>query len=239
MLDKKVSPAFIKTITNFVIFRSCSARDLAKRFRNAKYIELQTGETLYEQGRDPKGVFLIESGSLKVIRSFTVGKSIMIKLVNKRNLSGVEAFLNKEPYQDTAYANEITRVYLLNGMEFLNLIYSNKTCYDGVIEMMNKDLIAARSRIISLSQKRAKQRLAESILWIGDFFGVEDDRRIRYELKPRELAAISGTTLANLYKLLSFFESVGFINYKHNNLRLLEPKKLLHFANADLSNRLK
>ncbi|HIA05791.1 MAG TPA: Crp/Fnr family transcriptional regulator [Flavobacteriales bacterium] len=238
-VDKKASPALMKVITNFVVFHSCSARDLGKHFRDSEQVELEVGEILYKQGDKPQGVFLIESGSLKVVRSLSDGQRIVIKLVNKRSLSGLEALLSEEKYQDTAYANDKVRAYLLNGSAFLSLIFTNKQSYDGVIELMNKDLISARSRIISLSQKRAKQRLAESILWIGDFFGTDEDKRIKYLLRPKELATISGTTLSNLYKLLAFFESLGFISYKHNNLQLMEPKKLLQFANADLSNRLK
>jgi len=239
MIAKKITPVFLRTISNFVIFRSCSALDLTRRFKNSELIELVAGQSLYKRGDDPQGVFIIESGSLKVVRSLEPGKNIAIRLVNRRNLAGLEALLGKEKYQDTAFANDKVRAYLLDKEPFLNLIFSNKTCYDGVIELMNKDLVSARSRIISLSQKRAKQRLAESILWIGDFFGTDENKRIRYQLQPKELATISGTTLANLYKLLTFFESLGFIAYKHNKLQLLEPKKLLQFANVDLSNRLK
>ncbi|MBN4072238.1 Crp/Fnr family transcriptional regulator [Flavobacteriales bacterium AH-315-E23] len=239
MFDKKISPTLLKTISNFIIFRSCSTRDLTKRFKNSKLIELMPGDALYNFGDKPKGIFLIESGTLKITRTVTGEENIAIKLVNKRNLAGLESLFNKEKYQDSAIANDKVRAYLIDGKAFLNLLFSNKTCYDGVIELMNKDLISARSRIISLSQKRAKQRVAESILWIGDFFGTDDNKLIKYKLQPRELASISGTTLANLYKLLTFFESLGFINYKHNKLQLLEPKKMLHFANADLSNQLK
>jgi CRP-like cAMP-binding protein len=237
--DKKISPALLKTIANFVVFRSCSVGELVSRFRDAELVELQAGEVLYEQGNQPRGIFLIESGSLKVVRSLADAQHIVIKLVNKRSLSGLEALLGKGDYQDTAYANDRVTAYLLNGPAFLDILFTNKQCYDGVMELMNKDLVAARSRIISLSQKRAKQRLAESIIWVADFFGTDDNKRVRYLLRPKELATMSGTTLANLYKLLSFFESLGFIRYKYNTLQLLEPKKLLHFANVDLSNRLK
>lgn len=229
----------MKAIANFVVFRACSDRELTRLLKNVQLVELLPGEPLYSQGKEPKGVFLIESGNLKVVRPVSAGKSIAIKLINKRNLAGVEAMLGKDKYQDTALAIDTVRAYLLDGKAFLNLLFSNKTCYDGVIELMNKDLVSARSRIISLSQKMAKQRLAESLLWLSEFFGIDDDKRIKYHLHPRELATIAGTTIANLYKLLVFFETLGFIHYKHNMLQILEPKKLLHFANADLSNRLK
>lgn len=239
MIDKKASPAFIKTISNFVIFRSCSYREIERRFKNVELVELTPGEALYSRGDKSSGVFLIESGNLKMIRQIQKGNSIVIRLINKRNIVGVESLFSEEPFPDTAIAIDKVRAYLLNEKDFTNLIFSNKTCYDGVIELMNKDLISARSRIISLSQKRAKQRLAESILWVGDFFGMDEDKGIRYKLRPGELATLSGTTLANLYKLLALFESLAFINYKYNRLHILEPKKLLHFANVDLSNRLK
>jgi len=239
MIVKKIPPVLLRTISNFIIFRSCAARDLTRRFKESEPIELAAGQPLYKQGDDPQGVFIIESGTLKIVRALEPQKSMVVRLMNKRNLAGLEALLGKEKYQDTALAIEKVRAYRLEKEAFLNLIFSNKTCYDGVIELMNKDLVAARNRIISLSQKRAKQRVAESILWMGDFFGTDGYQQIKYDLHPKELATIAGTTLANLYKLLTFFESLGFIAYKHHKLQLLEPKKLLQFANVDLSNRLK
>jgi len=239
MPDRKVSSAFVKTITSFVIFRSCSVSDMERRFKDSQLVELQPGDTLYSHGETPGGVYLIESGSLKIVRMLSRENSITIRLANKRNLIGLESLFGNEKFQDTAIVIEKVRAYLLAKEAFMNLIFSNKTCYDGVVELMNKDLISARNRIMSLSQKRAKQRVAESIIWLSDFFGTDDDKEIRYNLKPGELATIAGTTLGNLNKLLTLFESMTFIDYKYNKLQVLEPKKLLQFANADLSNRLK
>ena len=239
VIDKKGSPAFLKTLSNFIIFRSCSNRDLERRFKNSEPIELMPGETLYSHGDKPRGVYLIEVGNIKVIRHISRERNITIRLINKRSLLGIESLMSQDDLQDTAIAVDKVRAYLLDKEAFTNLIYTNKTCYDGVIELMNKDLVSARNRIISLSQKRAKQRLAESILWVSEFFGTDEDKGIRYKLRPEELATLSGTTLANLYKLLALFESSAFISYKYNRLHILEPKKLLQFANADFSNRLK
>ncbi|MBL4735180.1 MAG: Crp/Fnr family transcriptional regulator [Flavobacteriales bacterium] len=237
--DKKVSPAFIKAITNFSIFRSCAVRDIERRFNRAELIELFPGDVLYTGSTTPNGVYLIESGNLKIVRTIAEDKWITIKLINRRSLIGLDSLFVAGKFQETTLAIDKVRCYLLNKEAFLDLIFSNKTCYDAVIEMMNKELVAARSRIISLSQKRAKQRLAESILWLSDFFGTDDNKRIKYKIRPGELATIAGTTLGNLYKLLALFESLMFINYRYNSLQILEPKKMFQFASADLSNRLK
>jgi len=232
--DKLLKANFHKLIGYNPVFRACTRMELERTFQNVDCLDLVKGQVLFCKGDWPKNVFLIESGGVKIVRDIGNKKEVIIRFVGKRALVGIDELLGERVCTKSAICVAPTKVYLLPKEPFLKLIYSNITCFDGVIDQLTKDLVFTRTRIVSLSQKTTSQRLAESLLWLNDFFGIDDQKHLKTSINLIDLTSIVGTTLGNLYKLLTLFESMGLILYKNNKLLVIEPRKLTRIANAHL-----
>jgi len=232
--DKTLRQNFFKLIGADPIFSACTKREMERILKGAMYLGLVEGQILFCKGEWPQNVYLIESGSVKIIWEVEASKEVVIRFVGKKTLVGMEGLFREQKYKKSAICVVPAKVYVIPNELIANLINSNITCYNGVIDQLTKDLIYTRTRIVSLAQKTASQRLAESLLLLYNFFGIDGQKQVKTKVKPVDLVSIAGTTLGNLYKLLVLFESMGLIKYKNNLLVLLDIRKLSRIAEAEL-----
>ncbi len=227
--------SFVKLIGANPIFNTCSKRELVNTFKGGQYLDYDEGQVLFSKGDCPQYVFLIESGGFKVVKDAETNKEALVRFVGNETFVGIEDALKEQKYSKSASCVISAKVYLIPKEPFLNLIYSNITCFNGIIDQLTKDLVFIRQRIVSLAQKNTSQRLAEALLLLNGFFGMDALKQIKTNVSPGDLTIIIGTTRGNLYKQLTLFESMGLIIYKNNNLALLDVKKLTRIADVDFS----
>jgi CRP-like cAMP-binding protein len=65
--------------------------------------------------------------------------------------------------------------------------------------------------MVSMAQKTVKQRLAETLLYLHDTFGKNDDETLKIQLSREELAGMIGTATESCIRLLSDFNKLGLI----------------------------
>lgn len=232
--EKIIKSDFFKLIGADPIFSACTKREMERILKGVKCLSFVEGQALFCKGDWPQNVYLIESGGIKIIREVGASKEVIIRFVGKKTLVGMECLFREHKYNKSAVCVVPANVFVIPNESIRNLINLNITCYNGVIDQLTKDLIYTRTRIVSLSQKTASQRLAESLLLLYNFFGIDGQKQVKTQVKPVDLVSIAGSTLGNLYKLLVLFESMGLIKYKNNLLVLLDLRKLSRIAEAEL-----
>jgi hypothetical protein len=62
-----------------------------------------------------------------------------------------------------------------------------------------------------LAQKNVKERLAQTLLYLEEKFGVLGDQSLRLRLSREEIASIIGTATESCIRLLSEFKKLGLI----------------------------
>ena len=95
---------------------------------------------------------------------------------------------------------------------------------------------AAESRNASMSQKNARERLAELFLNFKKAYGKEEaDGRCRLEIKLNrdEIASMVGTANETIIRLISEFREEGILEQDGKVMYIVDEEKLLEFANLD------
>jgi len=86
--------------------------------------------------------------------------------------------------------------------------------------LLSDDLKKADQHITHMAQKPVRERLAEALLFIKETYGYEaDGKTLNLKITREELANLVGTATETVIRLLS--------DFKHDNLVLLEGKKIL------------
>ena len=105
-----------------------------------------------------------------------------------------------------------------------------------LIQKLSRDMGAAESRNASMSQKSARERLAELFLTFRKSYGVEEkDGRIRLDIKLSrdEIASIVGTAHETIIRLVSEFKEEGLLEQDGKVIYIINEEKLCEFANLD------
>jgi CRP-like cAMP-binding protein len=167
------------------------------------------------------------TGKVKSYKDGVGGRSQIIRLIKPIDIFGYRAFFAKEPYLTSASTIESSSAYLVPMQVVEQIIQSNNKLALYFIQSLASDLGVDDARIVSLTQKHVRGRLAESLIMLRDNYGVESDgKTINSHLSREDLANYSNMTTSNAIRTLSNFVSEGVIAVSGRNIQILDEEQL-------------
>ena len=95
------------------------------------------------------------------------------------------------------------------------------------IRQLSLDLGIADERTVNLTQKHIRGRLAESLLFLKDSYGLEEDgATLSIYLSREDLANLSNMTTSNAIRTLSTFVAERIIAIDGRKIKLIDEDKL-------------
>ena len=109
----------------------------------------------------------------------------------------------------------------------IKLIQENADLAMFFIRQLSKDLGISDERTVNLTQKHIRGRLAESLLFLKDTYGVEEDQcTLSIYLSREDLANLSNMTTSNAIRTLSQFATERLITIDGRKIKIIEEEKL-------------
>jgi len=99
-----------------------------------------------------------------------------------------------------------------------------------VMKTICGDLKEADDHMVNMAQKTVKERLAETLLYLQETFGKNDDNTLKVQLSRDELASMIGTATESCIRLLSDFNKLGLIELSGKKIILKDINKLKKIA---------
>lgn len=205
--------------------------NLGKADRNAvtDLVEIKTLDrhsTIFSAGQQPKGVYFLETGKVKIYALGNEGKQQIIHIAGPGELIGYRAMFSGEKYKVYAETLEACRIGFLSQDEFVGLMDKNRNLRDAVLRELAKELGERAVFVTHLAQQTVRQRLASSLLALSELYGEEP-----INLTREDLANYVGTATESLIRLLKEFREEGLIEVQTRKLIVKERAKLLLIIN--------
>jgi CRP-like cAMP-binding protein len=194
------------------------------------------GQTIFFQGNPPFGLYCISQGKIKVSKVGSDGKESIVRIAGPGDVLGHRSLFSKENYSATATVLEDASVCFLDKNYIYEALKKEPSIALNIIEKLSHDMGVAESRNASMSQKNARERLAELFLTFRDSYGIKEaDGRIRLDIKLNrdEIASIVGTAHETIIRLVSEFKDEGILEQEGKVIFITDENKLLEFANLD------
>ncbi len=194
------------------------------------------GQTIFFQGNPPFGLYCIATGKIKVSITGNDGKESIIRIAGPGDVLGHRSLFSKENYSATATVIEDAAICFLDKNYIYTALKKDPTIALNLIEKLSKDMGAAEARNASMSQKSARERLAELFLsFIKNYGHVEENGKIRIDIKLNrdEMASIVGTAHETIIRLISEFKDEGILEQEGKIIYILDERKLFEFANLE------
>jgi CRP-like cAMP-binding protein len=135
--------------------------------------------------------------------------------------------LAEEPYVTSAAAFEASTVYFVPAKVFLSLLKENNDLALYFIKALAVDLGISDLRTVNLTQKHIRGRLAESLLFLKDSYGYEEDgATISVYLSREDLASLSNMTTSNAIRTLTVFVNEKIIAVDGRKIKIIDEEKL-------------
>jgi CRP-like cAMP-binding protein len=191
---------------------------------------IKKGEPVFEEGQSVNGVFCIKEGVCKLSKLSANGKDQIVKLVKPGELLGQRSMISDEVANLSAVALEDMEVCFIPKTEILGFFNHNNDFSMNVMKTICGDLKEADDHMVSMAQKTVKERLAETLLYLEDTFGKNEDQSLRIQLSREELAGMIGTATESCIRLLSEMNKEGIILLEGKKITILQKNKLVKLS---------
>ena len=187
---------------------------------------IKKGEIIFEEGDTINGIYCIKDGICKLTKLSQNGKDHIVKLVKKGELLGQRSMISEETVNLSAIALEDMEVCFIPKTEVMGFFNKNNQFSMNVMRTICGDLKESEDHIVSMAQKSAKERLAETLLYLEETFGKNEDGSLVVQLSREELSGMIGTATESCIRLLSEFNKLGLIELVGKKIILKDINKL-------------
>lgn len=186
-------------------------------------------EVIHHEGDVPEYMMMLVTGKLRVYKEGVGNKVSIIRMLKPYDLFAFRALIAGETYNTSVSAFEPATVYKVEKEAFLKLIKQNNVfCYRFMVEMA-RDLGRSDARVVNLTSKHIRGRLAEALLQLKENYGLDEDgATISMYMSREDLANLSNMTTANAIRTLSQFQAEGMVSIDGRKVKILNVAELIH-----------
>lgn len=182
---------------------------------------------IYCEGDEPHDMMCLLKGKVKIYKDGVGGRSQIIRMIKPIQYFAYRAGFANEPYLTNAAAFEPSTVCVIPMEIVEQLICGNTNLAMFFIRQLSIDLGIADERTVNLTQKHIRGRLAESLLFLCDSYGLEEDgATISIYLSREDLANLSNMTTSNAIRTLSMFASEHIIAMDGRKIKIIDEERL-------------
>jgi CRP/FNR family transcriptional regulator len=210
------------------IFYGLPPEQLAAIAQVARLQTFDKRETLFHQGDEGNGFYIVQTGRVKVFQLSASGREQILHVFSPGDhFAEVPAFDGKV-FPASAEALEPTTVLFFPRQLFLALLEQTPSLTVNMLKSAARHLRRFSHLIDDLSLKEVPGRLAAHLLTLSEQAGQAD--RVELSLSKRELAALLGTIPETLSRVLYRLSAEGLIVVEGTQIQLVDREALRDLA---------
>jgi len=195
--------------------------------KNYEIKHYKKNEIIYVEGGEAKELLCLMHGKVKIYREGAGGRLQIMRILTAIEYFGYRALLAEEPYVTSAMAIEPTTVYIIPGEVFISLLKENNDLAFYFIKALAIDLGISDTRTVTLTQSHIRGRLAESLIFLKNTYGYEEDGvTISVYLSREDLASLSNMTTSNAIRILTAFVNEKMVTVDGRKIKIIDEEKL-------------
>ncbi len=184
-------------------------------------------QIIYAEGEDPEFLWCLLKGKVKKFKEGVGGRVQILRLIRPVQYFGYRAFFAQEPYVSSAGAFEASTLGSVPMELVMDLIRNNNKLALFFIKELSRNLGGSDTKIVNLTQKHIRGRLAEALIVLKDNYGYEDDNStLKIYMAREDLANLSNMTTSNAIRTLSGFVNEKLITVDGRRIRILNEAML-------------
>lgn len=184
-------------------------------------------QIIYAERDQPENLWILLKGKVKIFKDGFGGRTQILRLIRPVQYFGYRAYFANEPYVSSAGAFEASTLGSLPMDLVKELMQQNNKLTWFFIHELSRNLGGSDTKIVNLTQKHIRGRLAEALMVLRDNYGYEDDdSTLRIYMGREDLANLSNMTTSNAIRTLSLFVSEKIITVDGRRIRILNEQLL-------------
>ena len=211
---------YLDAISAMLIYLTTSDEDMIKR--NMISTLYRKGEVIYQEGDTPEGLSFLVKGKVKVCKEGIGGRDWIARMAKPVEMVGYRAVFAEENYNASAQTIEDSVICVIDKKTFFSILRNNPNLMFSIMKLLATELGHSNSRTVTLTQKHIRGRLAETLIFLRNTYGFEEDNQtLKIYLSREDLANLSNMTASNAIRTLSSFNSEGIIALDGRKIKVI------------------
>ena len=182
------------------------------------------GETIFFEGDDADGFYLVSSGQIKVFKMNPMGKEHILHIFGPGEPVGEVPVFSRQPFPATAEAIIKSTTYFFPRKDFVSLIEQNPSIALNMLAVLSRRLRQFATQIENLSLKEVPARLAGYLLYTAEEQG--DTDVVMLPVSKGQLASLLGTIPETLSRIFARMSEEGLIQVEGRMITILDRRGL-------------
>ena len=187
----------------------------------------KNNQIIYAEKEMPEYLWCLLKGKVKLYKDGIGGRQQILRLIRPVQYFGYRAYFADEPYVSTAAAFEPSTLGCLPMSLVQQLIQNNVKLAWFFIKELSRNLGGSDTKIVNLTQKHIRGRLAEALIALRESYGYEDDdATLRIYMAREDLANLSNMTTSNAIRTLSCFVNEKILIVDGRRIKIMNESAL-------------
>lgn len=184
-------------------------------------------QIIYAEKDTPEMLWCLLEGKVKMYKSGIGERVQILRLYRPVQYFGYRAYFAGEPYVSSVAAIEPSKLGMLPMQLVEDLIHKNNDLAMFFIHELSRNLGGSDTKIVNLTQKHIRGRLADSLLLLAENYGLEDDGiTLKICMSREDLANLSNMTTSNAIRTLTAFVAEKLILVDGRKLKIINEQML-------------
>ncbi len=177
------------------------------------------GVVLFLKGEEPRGIYCICSGRVKLSAHSPDGKSLTAGYPSAGSVIGIRGVLSGQPHDFTARTVEESQLSFMDKEDFLGFLRRNGNVCLRLAESLGEELSRAYGDLRNSALAGSGERLASLLLRLCDDFGepTPEGIVIKLDVSQDEMAEMAGMSRRTLTRALTRLKSMHLIKCGRRN----------------------
>jgi CRP-like cAMP-binding protein len=211
----------------YMVLKHLTPKDKEQIAAHSTCIFLPKGKMVYREGETPNHLICLISGQVKVFKEGIAGRDWIARMFRSEELLGYKALFGEEDYNVSAETIQDSIICKIDKDAIFSIMKKNYNLTFEIMKMLARELSFVHAKTITLTQKHIRGRLAETLLFLEQTYGLEDDNQtLKVKLSREDIANLSNMTTANAIRTLSTFNVERLVELDGRKIKLLDKKTL-------------
>ena len=188
----------------------------------------ESNSSVYEEGQNPRYLFYIVSGKVKISQQNDYGKELTTEVLKAGEFFGFFPLIGGQAYTGEASTIEKTTLRLIPKEDFSILLYNNRDFSIQFMKMLSNRAIDTEKKLIDMAYGSVRKKVANALIEFCSLQKeeIDSDGPITITAKREALASMAATAKESLIRTMSDFKEENLITIEGKEITILSIKKL-------------
>jgi len=189
---------------------------------------------IFREGGEAHAFFLLLDGYVRVVKITPDGEQVIVRYIAAGELLGIAKAIGRDTYPANAVAATDCVLLSWPSSSWEAIVAAHPGFATNTYATVGNRLIGTQERVVELATERVEQRVANAVLNLARQTGRKTDEGIviDFAISRQDISEMTGTTLHTVSRLLSGWDSKGWIKGGRQKITLVEGHKLMTVASA-------